>query len=87
MPTFLQRKENHFDQSRFGGVVPSETRKVGFWSYKVDKADHNYADRTDKVDDWMDFDSDQNFQIEMHYKACCDGITNKFGDKYIIVGD
>ena len=34
----------------------------------------------------MDFDPDQNSQIEAHYIACKEKIKN-FGDKFIIVGD
>ena len=35
---------------------------------------------------WIDFDSDQNFQIELHYQECCSG-KKQFGDKHLIVGD
>ena len=35
----------------------------------------------------MDFDSDQNFQIEQHYLECKQGIKKVFGDKHIIIGD
>jgi hypothetical protein len=34
----------------------------------------------------MDFDSDQNLQIEQHYNECCSG-KKKFGDRYVIDGD
>lgn len=56
------------------------------WSYKVKKGDDNYDLRTDTVNDYFDFESYQNFQIELHYQECCSG-RKKFGDKYIIVGD
>ena len=56
------------------------------WGYKVKYGDDNYASRTDKVNKFMDFDSDQNFQIEQHWKECCNGIK-QFGDKHLIVGD
>ena len=62
------------------------SKKVPWWSYKVKFGDDNYDFRTDNINDYMDFDSGQNWQIELHYKECCSGIK-QFGDKYIIVGD
>ena len=47
-----------------------KTKQIGWWSYFVKKDDLNFDDRTDKVDNFMDFDSDQNYQIEMHYLEC-----------------
>jgi hypothetical protein len=34
----------------------------------------------------MDYDPDQNFQIETHYQECKKG-KSEFGSKHIIVGD
>jgi hypothetical protein len=62
------------------------TKQVPLWGYKVKPGDHNYNSRDDKVNDFVNFDPDQNFQIEMHYRNCCDGVK-QFGDKYTIVGD
>jgi hypothetical protein len=61
-------------------------QKLPWWSYKVKKGDNNYEQRTDRKNDFFDFDSDQNFQIELHYKNCCDGFK-QFGDKHTIIGD
>jgi hypothetical protein len=49
------------------------SKKVPWWSYKVKQGDANYALRTDAANNYMDFDSDQNFQIELHYQECCSG--------------
>jgi hypothetical protein len=49
------------------------SKKVPWWSYKVKQGDANYELRTDAVNSYMDFDSDQNFQIELHYQECCSG--------------
>ena len=80
---------NHFMDKYFNklmGYQKKVSKKVPWWSYKVKHGDANYALRTDKINDYFDFDSDQNFQIELHYQECCSGIK-LFGDKYIIVGD
>jgi hypothetical protein len=45
----------------------ANVKKVANWSYKVKQGDENYDLRTDTTNDFMDFDSDQNLQIEFHY--------------------
>jgi hypothetical protein len=34
------------------------SKKVPWWSYKVKQGDANYALRTDKINDYFDYDSD-----------------------------
>ena len=81
---------NHFMDKYFNKLMGDQQKvskkKVPWWSYKVKQGDANYALRTDKINDYFDFDSDQNFQIEQHYQECCSG-KKQFGDKYFIVGD
>ncbi len=43
------------------------------WAFKVLKHDNIYEIRTDQVNDFMDFDPDQSWQIEKHYQECCSG--------------
>jgi hypothetical protein len=80
---------NHFMNKYFNKLMGRQaqvSRKVPWWSYKVKQGDSNYDQRTDTKNNYMDFDSDQNFQIELHYKECCSG-KKQFGDKHVIVGD
>ncbi|TNV84461.1 hypothetical protein FGO68_gene12245 [Halteria grandinella] len=75
---------------RYGDRVDSKVsalKKVPWWSYGVKKSDKNYEQRQDKSVDFFEFDSDQNFQIEMFYQECLQGLNNKFGDRYRIAGD
>ena len=61
---------NHFMNKYFNKLMGHQhqvIKKVPWWSYSVKKGDSNYALRTNTVNDYMDFDSDQNFQIELHY--------------------
>lgn len=51
--------ENYFQ--KLIGVNSKVLKKVPWWSYKVKKGDNNYNQRSDTVNDFMDFDSDQNF--------------------------
>jgi hypothetical protein len=50
----------------------------GWWAYQID----NGKD----VQNFNPYDSDQNFQIEMHYQLCLDGYK-KFGSNQTITGD
>ena len=80
---------NHFMSKYFNKLMGRQaqvSKKVPWWSYKVKQGDDNYALRTDTINHYMDFDSDQNFQIELHYQECCSR-KKQFGDKYVIVGD
>lgn len=56
------------------------------WAYKVFKVDENYQTRTNKVNDFMDFDPDQNWQIEKHYQECCKSLK-EFNTKFVVIGD
>ena len=47
--------------------------KVAKWSYKVFPHDANYNERTDKENDFFDFDSDQYLQVEALYNECRNG--------------
>ena len=60
--------------------------QVAEWSYKVFPADKNYNQRDDKVNDFFKLDSNESWQIEMHYKDCNSG-KNNYGDIYTIAGD
>ena len=42
--------------------------------------------RTDKLNDFMDLDSDQSWQIERHYEDCCKKIK-PFNTTHEIIGD
>jgi hypothetical protein len=54
------RKQAKYFNNLMGG--PEQVIKlVPQWGYKVKYGDDNYASRTDKVNKFMDFDSDQNF--------------------------
>lgn len=44
------------------------------------KEDANFNERTDTVNDWMDYNISENMQIESHYQDCLSGKKN-FGDK------
>ncbi|TNV85324.1 hypothetical protein FGO68_gene8464 [Halteria grandinella] len=75
---------------RYGASVDqsiAKLKKVPWWSYWVKSSDANFAKRQDKSVDFFEFDSDQNFQIEMFYKECCEGVNRQFGDRFTIVGD
>ena len=79
-----QLMEQYFN--KLMGTQQQMPNMIYKWSYSVKKGDDNYDLRTDTVNDYFDFDSDQNFQIELHYQECCSG-KKKFGDKHLIVGD
>ncbi len=50
--------------------TPDTTYQQWRWAYKVCKRDANYNERTDKANDFFEFDEDQNWQIEMFYQEC-----------------
>lgn len=56
------------------------------WAFKVYPLDASYPKRTDKVNDFQDFDPDQNWQIERHYQDCSTGIK-PLGSRHEIIGD
>ncbi|TNV84716.1 hypothetical protein FGO68_gene4511 [Halteria grandinella] len=62
-------------------------QKVPWWSYFVKKGDSNYHQRQDKSVEFVEFDSDQNYQIEMFFQECKFGQKRKFGERFTIVGD
>jgi hypothetical protein len=52
---------NHFMDKYFNKLMGGQqqgSKKVPWWSYKVKQGDGNYALRTDKINDYFDFDSD-----------------------------
>ena len=57
------------------------------WSYKVYPNDANYNQRIDTANDWFEYDSDQNFQIEMHYQKCLESGDYGIGNAFIVIGD
>lgn len=66
--------------------IATKKVQVPQWSFKVFAHDGNYNKRQDKVNDFFDFDPDQNWQIERHYQDCVSGFK-KFGEQHIIIGD
>ena len=58
----------------------------GWWAYEVDPNDSNYHTRNFPQLDCVFYDSDQNFQIEMHYSQCVSGVQ-PFGKTQTITGD
>jgi hypothetical protein len=52
---------NHFMENYFNKLMGGQhevSKKVPWWSYKVKQGDANFALRTDKINDYFDFDSD-----------------------------
>lgn len=65
----LRRENSKAEESKEVRTYREETKntEVPLWAYKVFSGDNNYSQRTDKSDDFMDFDPDQSWQIEAHY--------------------
>ena len=66
--------------------ISTKKVQVPQWAFKVFPQDGNYNQRHDKVNDYFEFDPDQNWQIERHYQDCVSGYK-RFGEQHIIIGD
>ena len=62
------------DQPNLGhsNLIQQETEADPYsWAYKVTTGDHNYTDRHDKKFDLLDYDWDQNRQLEAWFLDLC----------------
>eukprot|EP00347_Sterkiella_histriomuscorum_P013563 403364236 len=66
-------------------VQPQQSPLAFQWAYKVFPKDPNYHERSDTVNDWFNFDYDQNVQIEKHFQDCIK--KAKIGKRMSITGD
>ena len=64
-------------------TTQTQTVMAAQWSYWVKPGDSNWASN---VDGFVDFDPDQNFQIEGHYQSCKSGLK-QFGTRFKLIGD
>jgi hypothetical protein len=64
-------------------ILQDQTVMVAQWSYKVKEGDGNWSDNKDG---FIDFDPDQNFQIEGHYQSCKTQIK-PYGSRFKLIGD
>ncbi len=69
---------NDYDLDDDNEVDEKKVVKAAQWSYRVYPCDSNFRDRTDQKNDYMDYEPDENWEIEAKYQRSCKGEL-KFG--------